>query len=330
MENKKKRERKMSKIVILGAGHVGVLCAMNLAYCGICREIVLIDVEKEKAEAQAKDVADATAFLPRQTVIRAGEYSDLDDADILVNAVGISRRPGQTRLDMLDFSVDIMDEVIKNMKQTKFQGIIISISNPCDVIAQYFRVQYGYPAEKIFGTGTSLDTARLRRTISELAGVDMKSVTCYALGEHGDSSMVPMSQVRIGGEKLLKLQKENPDRFGNITRELLEDRTHQIGMEIVIGKGSTEFGIGAAVADLCKAVLYDEHRVLPVSTVLNGEYHQTDLMIGVPALIGRNGVEMILELPLTAEEQAALNHSCDVVREYNEKARKRHEYNLYK
>ena len=313
----------MSKIVILGAGHVGVLCAMNLAYSSICREIVLIDVEKEKADAQAKDVADATAFLPRQTIVRAGDYSDLDDA-------GISRRPGQTRLDMLDFSVDIMDEVIKNMKQTRFQGIIISISNPCDVIAQYFRVQYDYPAEKIFGTGTSLDTARLRRTISELAGVDMKSVTCYALGEHGDSSIVPMSQIRIGGEKLLKLQKENPDRFGNITRELLEARTHQIGMEIVIGKGSTEFGIGAAVADLCKAVLYDEHRVLPVSTVLHGEYHQTGLMIGVPALIGRNGVEMILELPLTDEEQQDLNHSCDIVREYNEKARKRHEYNRHK
>lgn len=320
----------MSKIVILGAGHVGALCAMNLAYSSICREIVLIDVEKEKAASQAKDVADATAFLPRQTILRDGDYGDLDDADILVNAVGISRQPGQTRLDMLDFSVDIMDQVIENMKKTEFHGIIISISNPCDVIAQYFRVQYDYPAEKIFGTGTSLDTARLRRTISELAGVDMKSVTCYALGEHGDSSMVPMSQIRIGGEKLLKLQKENPARFGNITRKQLEERTHQIGMEIVIGKGSTEFGIGAAVADLCKAVLYDEHRVLPVSTVLHGEYSQSGLMIGVPALIGRNGIEMILELPLTEEEQRDFNRSCDIVREYNEKARKRHEFNLRK
>lgn len=310
----------MSRIVILGAGHVGAVCAMNLAYSSICREIVLIDVDTEKAKAQAKDVADATAFLPRQTVVRAGDYSDLDDADILVNATGISRRPGQTRLDMLEFSVNIMDEVTEHMKQTQFQGIIISISNPCDVIAQYFRRHYSYPAEKIFGTGTSLDTARLRRTISELTGVDMKSVTCYALGEHGDSSVVPLSQIRIGGEKLKKLQKENPERFGGISRALLEERTHQIGMEIVTGKGSTEFGIGAAVADLCKAVLYDEHRVLPVSAVLHGEYGQEDIMVGVPAMIGRNGVEMVLKLPLTEEEQADFETSCAIVRSYNEKA----------
>lgn len=315
----------MSKTVILGAGHVGSLCAMNLAYSSLCREIVLIDILEEKAASQAKDVADATAFLPRQTIVRAGTYADLDDADILVNAVGVSRKPGQTRLDLLDVSVDIMDQVIAHMRATRFQGIIISISNPCDVVAEYFRIHYEYPAEKIFGTGTSLDTARLRRTISEMASVDMKSVTCYAMGEHGDSSIVPMSQIRIGGQRLDRLQRQDPARFGAITREVLEERTHQIGMEIVIGKGSTEFGIGAALADLCKAVLYDEHRVLPVSTLLTGEYGQEGLMIGVPALIGKNGVERILELPLEEEEKQDFAASCAVVKTYNRKAQKRFE-----
>lgn len=313
----------MSKIVILGAGHVGSLCALQLAASGICREIVLMDILEEKAAAQAKDVADATVFMPRQTIVRAGSYADMDDADILVNAVGVSRKPGQTRLDLLDVSVDIMDQVIGQMQKTRFQGIIISISNPCDVVANYFRIHYGYPAERIFGTGTSLDTARLRRTISEMASVDMKSVTCYALGEHGDSSIVPVSQIRIGGESLQRLQERETERFGKITREILEERTHQIGMEIVIGKGSTEFGIGAALADLCKAVLYDEHRVFPVSALLKGEYDQEGLMVGVPAIIGKNGVEMILELPLTDEEKADFDASCDIVRAYNYKAEHR-------
>lgn len=313
----------MSKIVILGAGHVGSLCALQLATSGICREIVLMDILEEKAAAQAKDVADATVFMPRQTIVRAGSYADMDDADILVNAVGVSRKPGQTRLDLLDVSIEIMDQVIVQMKKTRFHGIIISISNPCDVVANYFRVHYDYPAEKIFGTGTSLDTARLRRIISEMASMDMKSITCYALGEHGDSSIVPTSQIRIGGQSLAKLQETFPDRFGGITREILEERTHQIGMEIVIGKGSTEFGIGASLADLCKAVLYDEHRVFPVSALLKGEYGQEDLMVGVPAMIGKNGVEMILELPLTEEEKRDFAASCAVVREYNQKAEKR-------
>ena len=313
----------MSKIVILGAGHVGSVCALQLAASSICEEVVLIDILEEKAASQAKDVADATAFMPRQTKVRAGSYSDMDDADILVNAVGVSRKPGQTRLDLLDVTIDIMDQVIAQMKKTRFHGIIISISNPCDVVANYFRVHYEYPAQKIFGTGTSLDTARLRRTISEMASVDMKSITCYAMGEHGDSSIVPVSQIRIGGESLKRLQKVCPERFGSITREVLEERTHQIGMEIVIGKGSTEFGIGTALADLCKAVLYDEHRVFPVSALLEGEYGQEGLMVGVPVIIGKDGVEMILELPLTDEEKTDFAASCDIVRTYNHKAEDR-------
>ena len=313
----------MSKIVILGAGHVGSVCALQLAASSICEEVVLIDILEEKAASQAKDVADATAFMPRQTKVRAGSYSDMDDADILVNAVGVSRKPGQTRLDLLDVTIDIMDQVIAQMKKTRFHGIINSISNPCDVVANYFRVHYEYPAQKIFGTGTSLDTARLRRTISEMASVDMKSITCYAMGEHGDSSIVPVSQIRIGGERLKRLQKVCPERFGSITREVLEERTHQIGMEIVIGKGSTEFGIGTALADLCKAVLYDEHRVFPVSALLEGEYGQEGLMVSVPAIIGKDGVEMILELPLTDEEKTDFAASCDIVRTYNHKAEDR-------
>ena len=306
----------MSKIVILGAGHVGSLCALNLAMAGICGEIALIDIEEAKADSQAKDVADATAFLRRPVRIYAGSYADCDDADILINAVGVSRKPGQTRLDMLGDTIDIMKDVVGKLSRTRFHGIFISISNPCDIVVHYARTRLGYPAERIFGTGTSLDTARLRRTLHELTGVDMRSIQCFAMGEHGDSSMVAYSHITLMGKPLTELAAERPEVYGKAARDILEERTHQIGMEIIIGKGSTEFGIGAAVAELCQAVLYDERRVFPVSALLTGQYGHRGFHAGVPAVIGKNGVEEILTLKLTDEEQAAFDRSCQVIQEH--------------
>ncbi len=310
----------MSKIVILGAGHVGSICALSIANLGICDEIVLIDINRERAVAQAKDISDGTCFTHRHVIVRAGDYSELNDADIMVNAVGMSRKPGQTRMDLLDATAVIMDDVIDKLKQTSFDGIIISISNPCDVIANYLRVKYDYEPTKIFGTGTMLDSARLRRTISELSHIDMKSITCFAMGEHGESSSIPMSQIRILGKALTELINENPKRFGSITLEVLQKHTHQMGSEIIAGKGSTEFGIGMALADLCKTILYDEHRVLPISAYLNGEYGQYDIMAGVPAIIGRNGIEQIIEYPITEDEMIKFGASCDKIRKYIEKS----------
>ena len=313
----------MSKIVILGAGHVGSMCALNLARIGICSEIVLIDIVDGKADAQAKDVADATVFMDRMPFVRAGDFTDCDDADIIVNAVGVSRKPGQTRLDLLDVTIDIMKDVVKKLNKTAFDGYFISISNPCDVVVNYAREHLKLPTNKIFGTGTLLDTARLRLTLHNLTGVAANSIECFAMGEHGDSSMVAMSQICFMGKPLSELQQEKPEIFGKITEDILLERTHQLGMEIVIGKGSTEFGIGAATAQLCKAVLYDEKRIFPVSTLLQGEYGQNDVMAGVPAIIGRGGVEQVIELKLNDKEQDSFNKSCDILRTYIEKANTR-------
>lgn len=310
----------MDRIVILGAGHVGSMCALNLALQGICGEIVLIDIKKAKADAQAKDVADATVFMPRTPIVRAGDYKDCDHAAVIVNAVGMARKPGQTRLDMLGDSVEIMKDVIGKLRQTKFSGIFISISNPCDVIVNYARTKLDIPKHRIFGTGTSLDSARLRLTLHKMTGIAKDSIQCFALGEHGDSSMIPMSHITLMGKPLSQFAKENPEICRKVTAEILHERTHQLGMEIVIGKGSTEFGIGAALADMCKAVLYDEKKVLPVSAYLNGQYNQSGFMAGVPAIIGRNGVEGIVELHLTKKEQEAFNHSCEIIQSYIEKA----------
>lgn len=312
----------MKKVVIIGAGHVGSLCALNLAYQEVADEIVLLDIVDGKALSQAKDVADSTMFLNKVPVIRDGTYEDLNDAQILINAIGISRAPGQTRLDLLDSSIVMMDDVIAHIKETSFSGFFISISNPCDIVANYARQQLKLPKNRIFGTGTSLDTARLRLTLHKETGYAPSSIQCFAIGEHGDSSVVPLSMITLQGKPLLELIEKQPERFKTITREHLEERTHLLGMGIVIGKGSTEFGIGAATAQLCKAIFNDEKKVFPVSAFLEGEYGESGLMAGVPAVIGKNGLEEIIEFSLTPEEQSGFQNSCQVIRDYINRIKK--------
>ncbi|MCC8073724.1 MAG: L-lactate dehydrogenase [Clostridiales bacterium] len=310
------------KVVIIGAGHVGSHVAMALCFQGTCDEIVFIDKDKEKAISNCYDVADACLFLGSTTKISVGDYNDCKDADIIVISIGMPRKPGQTRLEMLDDSIVMLKDVVDNLKPVDFKGIIISITNPADIIADYARRHLGLPRERCFSTGTSLDTARLKRTVSELANIDRKSVTTCAIGEHGDSSFVPFSTLTIGGQFYKDLQQAKPEKYGNLTEDFVLERTRYIGYDIINGKGSTEFGIGAACADMCKAIFHDEKRVIPASVLLDGEYGMHDVACGVPCVIGRNGIEDIIELPLNDKEKEQLEYTCNVIRENIKRAEK--------
>ena len=175
------------RIVIIGAGHVGTHCAAALSFQNICDEIVFIDRDKEKEKSQAMDLADSVAFLQSAPVIRVGDYKDCEDADIIVIAAGVPRLPGQTRLDTLGASVECIKDVVENLKQVKINGIVITITNPADIIADYVRKGLDMPKNQVFSTGTSLDTTRTRRTVADLCNVDPRSVLAFAMGEHGDS-----------------------------------------------------------------------------------------------------------------------------------------------
>ncbi|MEN6390093.1 MAG: L-lactate dehydrogenase [Syntrophomonas sp.] len=304
------------KIVIIGAGHVGSHCAFSLMTRGDASEIVFIDIDEPKAAAQAGDIADAACFMPHSTIVRTGDYTDCKDAAIVVLAAGVPRKPGQTRLDTMGDSIRVMKEIIDPLKNSGFEGILICISNPADVIANYMRKHTVWPKHRVFGTGTSLDTARLRRVLQEETGIDARSIQCFSLGEHGDSSMIPFSQASIGGKPLWELMKEKPATYGKLDLDHVLERTHLIGMDIINGKGSTEFGIGSVLADMVKAIFHDEHRVMPVSALLEGEYGQSGLYAGVPAVIGKNGLEEIVELHLIVEEQKLFGESCDVIRRH--------------
>lgn len=295
------------KVVIIGAGHVGSHCAYALAAAGDCEEIVLVDLLPEKAAAQALDVADSVSFMDHAVTVRSGGYGECSDAALVVVAIGEPRLPGQTRLDLLGRSVELLKPLARELKPLGLTCPVVTITNPADIVADWLRKALELERWQCFGTGTLLDTARLVRCISQGAGVDRRSVSAFCLGEHGDSSMVPFSAVTVGGVPFHRL---------GLSKEDILTQTHQAGMDIIEGKGSTEFGIGRALAELARCILRDEKRILPVSVLLEGEYGQTGIHCGVPCRIGRTGVEEIVQLELTQEEQRQLDASCQVIKHH--------------
>ena len=300
------------KIAIIGAGHVGSHAGYSLISQGLAEEIVYIDIDKKKAIAQALDLSDATKYLPSKASVHAGDYTDIADAQLLIVAAGplpdISK--GQTRMDTLRQTITIMKEVTESIRMSGFAGIILNISNPADVITHYIQHQLNWPAKRILSTSTTLDSARLCRALAEATGIDQKSICAYALGEHGESQMVAWSAVTLGGKPLTQLQKEKPDTYGKLDLDAIANEGKAGGWKILGGKGSTEFGIGASIAEVVRAIFHDENRILPVSVLLDGEYGQHDVYASVPAVLNKDGIADIIELNLTSEEQEKFNTSC--------------------
>ena len=296
------------KIAIIGAGHVGSHCAMSLAIGAFVSEIVLIDKVELKAKAQALDISDALSFSPSSPLVRAGAYSDCADADIVVIAIGEQHKSGQTRLDLLERSIIMLGELLGVLKPLNPGGIVITITNPADIVADFVRNNLSLPRSRAFGTGTLLDTARLTRLLSEQTDLGPEEIDALSMGEHGDSSMIPFSHIRLGGKAF--------KAFPNLDRAGLLQATRRSGMDILEGKGCTEFGIGEALSMLCRSILQDEKRTLPLSALLKGEYGQEGIHCGVPCRVGREGIEAVIELPLEPEELAQLNSSCDIIRRH--------------
>lgn len=310
-------ELQKRKIVIVGAGHVGSHAGYALISQGLCEEIVYIDIDRKKAAAQAMDLFDATVYLPKRCLVRAGDYTEAKDADLLIVAAGPlpDMSKGQTRMDTLRETVAIIKDVVENIRTSGFDGIILNISNPADVVTHYIQHALDYPVQKILSTSTTLDSARLRRAISEAIGVDQKSVLAYALGEHGESQMAAWSAVTIGGKPLSQLQKEKPETYGALDLKAIAAEGKAGGWHILAGKGSTEFGIGAAIAEVVRAVFGDENRILPVSTLLTGQYGENGVYASVPSVLNRHGVAEVIELGLTKEELEEFHKSCQTMKE---------------
>jgi L-lactate dehydrogenase len=298
-----------NKIAILGAGHVGSHVAAQILYQGLCHELILIDTDKNKARGHATDLMDGTAYSCYDMHIQAGGYADIADAELAVMCATKSGYESSDRLSELAPTLTAADEVITGLLGCSFRGMIVSISNPCDIIAQYMRKKTGLT---VIGTGTALDSARFRVRLARAMHVDASRVQGYTLGEHGDSQVPAFSTVTVDGVPFEDIKKQHPEiDFAAIAKDAVT-----AGWAIAQGKGCTEFGIGAAAARLIKAILWDEQIILPCSTMLGGPYGAPGVYASVPCRVGKNGAEPIPELPLTLEERQALAHSFGVLRSH--------------
>ncbi len=296
------------KIVLVGTGLVGMSFAYSLVVQGNVDELVLIDLNKEKAIGEAMDLQHAGCFAKKQIRMKAGDYADCKGADIVVITAGIIQRSNQTRLDLTVDNTKIVQSVTEQIMASGFDGILIVATNPVDLMTAVAQKVSNLPTNRVIGTGTLLDTARLRFRLSECLQVSPYNIHAYVFGEHGDSSFVPWSHACIGSKTIRNVLKSR-----KIDEDMLEevfDEVRNAGYEIVIRKKSTYYGIGMTLNPLVQAVFNDENSILTVSAKQNGEYGYTGIYNGVPAIIGAKGVIEKLELELEPAEQQRFLDSC--------------------
>lgn len=304
------------KVAIVGCGLVGSTTAFSLITQGICDEVIMIDINKERAYGEMLDLQDSIEYLNRNVKVRTGDYSDCGDVDIIVITAGAPPKQGQSRLDTLEMSAKICKSIVEPIMESGFDGIFIVISNPVDIITHYVQFLSGLPKNQVIGTGTAIDSARLQNMIAQLVRVDPRSVHAYSMGEHGDSQMVPWSTVTVAGNPFYDVIADNKELVGDVDLNELVYKTTQEGWEILNRKGTTYYGIATACAGIIKAILNDENRIVPVSTLLEGEYGEKDVYAGVPTILNRTGASDVLEIHMTPGELARFKESVQLIREY--------------
>ena len=308
-----------SKLAVIGVGNVGTALAHHLVINNTCDDLVLIDLNREKVWAEVTDLKHSLGYSDYNMKIIPGEYKDCKDADIVVLAVAAPYKIGMTRLDMLDKATDIVGAIVPQVMATGFDGIFIVITNPVDVITYLVQKLSGLPASRVIGTGTSLDSARLRQYLADTMEVDPRSVEAVCMGEHGDSQMIPWSQVTVGGKNFNDILEDNPERLKNVVISKVREEISQIAYQIVMNKGATNYGIAAVAEKIVKAIIRDDHMVMPVSVMLNGEYEGKDVYAGVPSVITGKGIKELVTYRLSGEEKEAFGRSIQVLKDVNEK-----------
>ena len=304
---------KTRKVGVIGLGHVGAHVAYSLAVQGIADELVLVDMKEQKLASEVQDLRDAAAYLPHRVTVNPGDFADLGDCDVIVNSVGkIELLETHDRLTEMDFTIAAVRGYVDKIKASGFDGVLINITNPCDIVTRELAMGLGLPKGRVFGTGTGLDTSRLLSALNRQTGIDHKSITAYMLGEHGALQFAPWSCVSFRGMPLDELAKTN-EKF-RVDRDALQKESIGGGWVTYAGKQCTEYGICTTAARMVHIVLHDEKAIMPASMELDGEYGETGLFAGVPCLIGKNGVEQIIELPLTDEEKAKFHDCCEGIR----------------
>lgn len=307
-----KTNNDLKKVVLVGTGFVGMSMAYSMLNTGGVDELVLIDMDKEKTIGEAMDLSHGLPYAQSKMKIKAGDYQDCKDADIVVITAGAAQKPGQTRLELTSINAKITKSVTESIMASGFDGIIVVAGNPVDIMSYVVYKVSGLPANRVIGSGTILDTARLRYLISEYLNISSANIHAYILGEHGDSSFVPWMNTYIGTKSLMEYmieRNENMDELHKIYKGV-----QQAAYEIISRKKATYYGIGLSLNRLVQAILNDENAVFTISAYQNGEYKNKDLYIGVPAIINRQGIREIVQLRLNNNDQKKFNSSCEALK----------------
>jgi len=304
-----------NKVTIIGAGSVGSSIAFNMIVTGIASEIVLVDINEKKAIGEAMDIIQGVSFYSPASIY-AGSYADAKDSDIVILTSGLPRKAGQSRLELAQVNVNITKSIIPEIVKYAPNATYIIVSNPIDILTYTFYKYSGLPANRIIGSGTNLDTSRLRSRISETLNISQSDVHAYVFGEHGDSSFVPWSLANVSGVHIDRYVKCLPeDKRATVDYAAIEEYTKKSGATVIADKGATFYAIAMSVCHICKCLFSGINTNLAVSTMMNGEYGIDDVCLSVLTTLGKNGVEGKLEVPLTDDEIAKLRHSADCLKE---------------
>ncbi|MCL6571992.1 MAG: L-lactate dehydrogenase [Bacillus sp. (in: Bacteria)] len=305
--------KRVNRVALIGTGFVGSSYAFALLNQGITEELILIDINKEKAEGDAMDLNHGLPFAPSRTTIRNGNYSDCGDADLVVITAGANQKPGETRLDLVEKNTRIFKGIVEEIMASGFDGIFLVATNPVDILTYAVWKFSGLPKERVIGSGTLLDTARFRFLLGEYFDVDTRNVHAYIIGEHGDTELPVWSRADIAGTSIAEWSK-NKVGFKQSDLDQIFLNVRDAAYHIIERKGATYYGIAMGLVRLTKAILQNENSVLTVSAYLNGEYGQDDIFIGVPAVVNRDGIRQVVDLDLNNEEMEKFLNSVNVLK----------------
>ena len=307
-------ERNSRKVAVIGCGFVGSSSAFALMQSGLFSEMVLIDADTKRAEGEAMDISHGISFA-RPMQIYAGNYDDITDAAIIVITAGANQKPDETRLDLIKKNAAIMKSIVGEIKKRDFGGILLIVSNPVDILTLIALKESGYPSNRVIGSGTVLDTGRFKYLLGEHLDVDSRSVHAFIIGEHGDSELAAWSNARIGGLKVNDFCELRGHFNHEQSMKKIFENVRNSAYEIIERKHATYYGIAMAVKRICEAIVRNEKSILPVSSLMTGEYGLNDVVLSIPAVVDETGVQKVIPIELNDEELTKLKDSANILKD---------------
>lgn len=308
---------KKTKISIIGAGFVGATCAYSLMIKGLTSEIVIVDINKEKALGEVMDLGHGVSFV-NPVNIHSGDFCDTKNSDIVIITAGAAQKEGETRIDLINRNLSIFKSIIPEIVKYNPNAILLVVSNPVDILTYITYKLSGFPKEKVIGSGTVLDTSRFKYLLGKQFDIDSRNIHAYIMGEHGDSEIATWSLTSVAGMNVDEYASKICNQYEDFSKENILKDVKNAAYQIIEKKGATYYAVGLAVSRIVEAILRNEHSILTVSSLLNGEYNINNICLGVPCIVGADGIKDVLQVPLNEEELTQLTHSADTLKEISE------------